>query len=87
MVCFLDLPPSEALKRAEFGGERYEHIDIQKKVLESYKSLRDNSWKTVDASNDVETVHTQLLQLALEAVDASKGKPMHRLWTEENSKI
>ena len=83
MVCFLNLSPSEALKRAEFGGERYENIDFQKKVLESYESLRDSSWKTVDASTDIETVHSQLLQLALEAIDESKDKPMHKLWTEE----
>ena len=87
LVCFLDLPLSEALKRAEFGEERYENITFQQKVLKAYKSLHDDTWKTVDASGDVDGVHSQLLQLVLEAMDTSKSKPVHGLWTDENSKI
>lgn len=87
LVCFLDLPLSEALKRAEFGEERYENVAFQQKVLKAYKSLYDDTWKTVDASCDVDRVHSQLLQLVLEAMDSSKSKPVHRLWTDGNSKI
>ena len=32
LVCFLDVSEEVAMKRADFGGERYELTDFQRKV-------------------------------------------------------
>ena len=32
LVCFLDVSEKVAMKRADFGGERYELTDFQRKV-------------------------------------------------------
>ena len=33
LVCFLDVSEEVAMKRADFGGERYELTDFQRKVI------------------------------------------------------
>ena len=44
-VLYLTLSAEEAAKRTEFGGERYEQTDFQRKVGENYKLLKEQDWK------------------------------------------
>ena len=44
-VLYLTLSPEEAAKRTEFGGERYEQTDFQRKVGENYQLLKEQNWK------------------------------------------
>ena len=44
-VLYLTLSAEEAAKRTEFGGERYEQTDFQRKVGDNYQLLKENDWK------------------------------------------
>ena len=44
LVCFLDVSEEVAVKRADFGGERYEVTDLQRRVRANYDLLRDQTW-------------------------------------------
>ena len=44
-VLYLTLSAEEAAKRTEFGGERYEQADFQRKVGDNYRLLKENDWK------------------------------------------
>ncbi|CAI9106061.1 OLC1v1005119C1 [Oldenlandia corymbosa var. corymbosa] len=45
LVFYLDISLEKAAERGGYGGERYEQLEFQKKVAESYKKLTDASWK------------------------------------------
>lgn len=44
-VLFLDLQPEEAKRRGQFGAERYEKEEFQKRVYENFQLLKDDVWK------------------------------------------
>ncbi|CAH1245147.1 DTYMK [Branchiostoma lanceolatum] len=80
LVIYLTLPPEEAAKRSEYGGERYEQTDFQKKVAENFKVLQEDDWKILNANQTIEELHTHILQLAKEAVTKSSCQPILPLW-------
>ncbi|KAM5325847.1 thymidylate kinase isoform 1-T1 [Glossophaga mutica] len=83
LVMFLHLQLEEAVKRAEFGGERYENRDFQERVLQRFHQLiRDGTlnWKVVNASGSVEDVHKEICMLSEEAIQAAAQKPLGQLW-------
>ncbi|KAL7243581.1 hypothetical protein ACSBR1_015892 [Camellia fascicularis] len=46
LVLYLEIPPEKAAERGDYGGEKYEHLDVsKKKVARSYQMLCDASWK------------------------------------------
>ena len=45
LVIYLDLPPHVAKTRADYGDERYEKEEFQRKVAECYEKLREDDWK------------------------------------------
>ncbi|KAA8910443.1 thymidylate kinase-domain-containing protein [Sphaerosporella brunnea] len=76
-IIFLDLPPDVAAERAGFGGERYEKREMQEKVREVFKTVREREqgeWTVVDASASVEEV--------TERVWAATEKALR--WAREN---
>merc|ERR1712179_584642 len=74
LVCFLDVTEEVAMKRADFGGERYELTDFQRKVRENYTRLRDPSWVTVSADGTMEEVGKEVNKI-------EKGE-LRKLWTD-----
>lgn len=38
----------KAAERGGYGGERYEQLEFQRKVAQSYRALSDASWKVID---------------------------------------
>ncbi|KAK7244298.1 hypothetical protein RIF29_39118 [Crotalaria pallida] len=84
LVAYLDISPQKAAERGGYGDERYEKLDFQKKVAESYKTLHDVSWKVVDACQPIEDVEKQLQEIALDCVtECQKGKPLSPLlWSQ-----
>ncbi|KAK4255801.1 hypothetical protein QN277_008750 [Acacia crassicarpa] len=81
-VIFLDISPEKAAERGGYGGERYEKLEFQRKVAESYKALHDASWKIVDACQSMEDVEKQLQDIVLDSVmECQKGKPLSHLWS------
>ena len=82
LVCFLDVSEAVAIKRADFGGERYEMTEFQRRVRDNYELLRDETWVTVSADNSLEEVQEALYGLVIEEVDRDKGA-LGRLWVRD----
>ncbi|CAL0318533.1 unnamed protein product [Lupinus luteus] len=83
LVAYLDISPEKASERGGYGGERYEKLDFQKKVAESFKDLHDTAWKVVDACQPIEDVEKQLQDIVLHCVtECQKGKPLSFLWSK-----
>jgi len=71
IVFFLDLPISEAMKRGQFGEERYEKGDMQERVLRKFRMFEGtDAWQVLDARLDVDA----LSDIVYEAVVRTQGK-------------
>ncbi|XP_032779463.2 thymidylate kinase [Daphnia magna] len=68
LVIFLDIDPTVAQSRGEYGVERYENLEMQKLVRSNYLKLKDETWKVVDASRSVEEVTRDICQLVKETL-------------------
>ncbi|KAH6781791.1 hypothetical protein C2S52_001423 [Perilla frutescens var. hirtella] len=81
LVVYLDISPGKAAERGGYGGERYEKLEFQKRVAQSYNTLCDATWKIIDATLPIEDIEKQLRQIAMECVQTcEKGKPFSELW-------
>ena len=80
LVCFLDVSEEVAMKRADFGGERYEMTDFQRKVRGNYEKLRDSSWVTVSADGSLEEVQEELFKIVQTEVDREGKAELGKLW-------
>ncbi len=73
LVLFLDISEHAAAARASYGEERYETLDLQRKVASVFARVRNTSresWQAVDASLDMDTV----TQCTLAAVRNAMGR-------------
>ncbi|XP_066991359.2 thymidylate kinase [Anabrus simplex] len=80
LVLFLNLSPDVVKERGGFGEERYEISEFQEKVLSNYMKLLDKSWEIINADQDVESVHKDLLERTLIAIEKAKITPLGQLW-------
>jgi len=81
LVCFLDVSEEVAMKRADFGGERYEMTEFQRKVRMNYDKLRDPSWVTVSADGTLDEVQEELYKVVTQEVEREKDE-LGKLWTD-----
>ena len=81
MVFYLKLPAKAAEKRAEFGSERYEKLEIQHEAERQFEVLRDSDWHELDASRDIESLHSEILRTAKEVITTQGHVPLSTLWT------
>ena len=82
LVCFLDVSEEVAIKRADFGGERYEMTEFQRRVRDNYELLRDETWVSVCAEKSLEEVQEELYSLVIRELDRDKGA-LGQLWVSE----
>jgi dTMP kinase len=80
LVIFMDLDIEESKKRGDFGAERYEKEEFQKKVRTIFHQLKSDAWKVLDARQSIDELHTQIQHLALEAINSYADKPIQHLW-------
>ncbi|XP_040283875.1 thymidylate kinase [Bufo bufo] len=86
LVVFLNITPEKASKRGEFGTERYETSDFQKKVQKRYAELMDDkslNWKVVDAAQSMDDVHNAIKQLSEAIIQEARDQPIGKLWVED----
>ena len=81
LVCFLDVSEEVAHQRADFGGERYEVTDFQRRVRDNYERLRDDTWVTVSADGSLEEVGEKVYQVVDTAILKEKTE-LGKLWVE-----
>ena len=84
LVCFLDVSEEVAMKRADFGGERYEMTDFQRRVRDNYEKLRDSSWVTVSADGTLEEVQEELFKIVQTEVDRTDKSELGKLWVSDH---
>ena len=60
VVYFLDLAVEDAMKRGQFGEERYEKEAMQRIVRKNFHALRQPNWKLIDATESMEKIHNFL---------------------------
>ncbi|RHZ89995.1 hypothetical protein Glove_9g144 [Diversispora epigaea] len=83
IVFFTDLSSEDAAKRGGFGEERYENQSFQKKVREIYLSLKDPTWKILDARKSISELHDQIGKMSLTIIQKCKELPLKEDLFEE----
>jgi len=87
LVLFLDMDVTQAAERSEYGGERYERIDLQKRIRENFHTIKGNTgsradgveWKAFDATRPIDSIHEELRAAASDVIKRAAVVPMRRL--------
>nr|XP_049700037.1 thymidylate kinase [Helicoverpa armigera] len=82
-VFFLTMPVDSIKERNGFGNERYEVLNFQKKVSETYQKLKEDNWEVLDANRSIESIQEDLLQQSLNIINDVPEKPIGKLWKKE----
>ncbi|PVD18339.1 hypothetical protein C0Q70_20888 [Pomacea canaliculata] len=82
-VFYLTLNAQEAAMRGDYGTERYEQQDFQKKTASVFENLQDDSWKVIDAGKSVEELSAKIFEQAKDIVSSAKHRPLGYLWKED----
>ncbi|XP_059197531.1 thymidylate kinase [Centropristis striata] len=83
LVMFLQLSPTEAALRGQFGEERYETSVFQKAVQQKFEQLMKDpsvNWQVIDASQSVEDVHKNITTISLNTINAAQELELGELW-------
>ncbi|XP_062550472.1 thymidylate kinase [Armigeres subalbatus] len=81
LVLLLTLTAEAMAKRGGFGNERYEVPTLQKKVMEKFHTLKDDSyWRVIDADKKEDTLTTELCEMVMESIALCGTKPLRTLW-------
>ena len=87
-VFYLDIDPEAAKARAEYGNERYEKLEFQKKLGAQFKEFAvDKSfWKAVEANRDMDVITSEIIA-EVEKIDSElpAGAPIAKLWVGEEA--
>lgn len=83
---YLDLPAGAAKERQKFGSERYEKEEFQELVKEQFMSLKEESWRVVNAANTIESIHHEVLETVTKVIEQKAQEPIKQLWTTDNDK-
>ena len=86
LVCLLDVSEDVAQQRTDFGGERYEVMDFQRKVRENYEKLRDDTWVSILADGSIEEVGENLYKVVEQEVARDRTE-LGQLWVSQNYQI
>ena len=68
------------MRRAGFGGERYELAGFQRKVRENFLKLHDPSWVTVSTDSPMYEVEEDLYHIVLNEVIKGDKEVLGKLW-------
>lgn len=82
---FLTLPETDQQARGDFGAERYEKTDFQKKVAENFRKIIKNDetadlWKEINAAQEVEDVFRDIYEDTQKVVQSCQDKSIKKLW-------
>jgi dTMP kinase len=89
LTILLTIPPASASKRADFGTERYETVDIQTRVREQFLAVGENvqrhggrsgRWEEVSGEGSIDEVGERIWKV-VEQVQSELSPDIKRLWT------
>lgn len=82
----MDIDPEKAKARAEYGEERYEKLEFQKKLGAQFKEFATNAsfWRAVAADRDMDVITSEIVA-EVEKLDGElpAGATVARLWVKE----
>lgn len=80
-VFFLDLPIDLSMRRGNFGEERYEKEDFQRRVYANFKKILDEkSWKVIDAAQSIEAISEEIQPAVMNVIKGVQHLPIGELW-------
>ncbi|PRP79990.1 hypothetical protein PROFUN_12277 [Planoprotostelium fungivorum] len=83
VVIYLQLSIEEAQKRGNYGEERYETVEFQRKVKDLYENkMKDPSWKVVNASQKPEDLHNDIRSIVESVIQDVEHTPLNTLTIE-----
>lgn len=80
LVVYLDISPEVQNERGDWGQERYEKEEMQRKVVENFVKLADDTWVRVNASQASTEIHSKILDAAMNTINMCKAKPIKDLY-------
>ncbi|XP_007884995.1 thymidylate kinase isoform X1 [Callorhinchus milii] len=83
LILFLQLSPSDAMKRGDFGNERYENRHFQEQVLRQFNELMQDenlNWKVMDASQCIDDLHQEIKSHTEKVMEQVGDNPIRDLW-------
>lgn len=81
LVIFLDIDIDSASKRSQYGEEKYEKKEFQKKVLDSFKKIFEKEkCFIIDASQSIEKIHENICDLFEMTLKDSQDKDIGSLF-------
>nr|XP_047138630.1 LOW QUALITY PROTEIN: thymidylate kinase-like [Hydra vulgaris] len=67
-VYYMNIDIEDASVRGDYGCERYEVSDFQKKVQECFQNLKEPSWNVIDARESIDCIHKTLCESVLKTI-------------------
>nr|XP_053644340.1 thymidylate kinase-like isoform X1 [Cherax quadricarinatus] len=82
LVLYLDVSEKDVQKRGQFGAERYEKEEFQKRVRANYELLKDDTWRIIDASLSIDKLQEVIKEEVLKVINKTKDEKIPELWVE-----
>lgn len=80
LVLFLDLPIEVASQRFGYGEERYEEVDFQTKVRSVFLSIREDSWRVLNANQSPDRLALEVRLAAQQTTKSLNTAAIGNLW-------
>lgn len=80
LVILLKISEKSQRARSNWGSERYENSEFQKRVALNYEKLIEETWSSIDANQEKLVIHSQILQQVLNTVERVKNLPIGMLY-------
>ncbi|XP_071542905.1 thymidylate kinase isoform X2 [Panulirus ornatus] len=80
LVLFLDISPEEAQRRGQFGEERYEKKEFQKRVYANFKLLMDDTWEIINGHKTVNELQEIIQTRTTHTIAEVKDQKIDKLW-------
>jgi len=82
---YLTLPEADQQSRGDFGQERYEKTDMQRRVAYNFSKIiatdKDSQlWKTINAARTIDEVFAEIFTDASSICNEVSDKPIEKLW-------
>ncbi|CAM9301304.1 unnamed protein product [Laminaria digitata] len=85
-ILFLDISVEDAMKRGQFGEERYEKEEFQRTVRATFLALMEEdkatgvNWRLIDANRAIESIQGDIQEIAVSVLGSVKGTEISSLW-------
>ena len=88
IVFYMDVDPTAAQQRGDYGEEVYEKLDFQQAVAKQFKLLKEDNWVLLDAAKSREEIHAAVLEEIRKYCEKKEKceKELSGLWSDFEKK-